>query len=288
VAALPSAPPSYDPAALPRWEIFTLPGPGGVRLPARRLVPPGFDPAKRYPVIMYHYGCPASQVVLDRWEGRGRGLWHKLMAERGYVVLAVDNEGSMFFGKAGEDRMHRRFGPLEHAAQLAAVEYLKAQPWADPERLGLWGWSGGGANTLYDLLRSPGVWAAGIAGAPVTDWHLYDTIWTERYLDSPDGNEEGYEASSPVTYADRLADPLLIIHGTGDDNVHPQNTIVMSHALIEAGKPFDQAIYPRQKHGFRGISARHVYERMSRFFDRELAAAAERVPQVETEAAPLP
>jgi len=273
VAELPSQPAAYDAASLPRWESFLLDGPDGVKLPARRLMPANFDPERRYPVIMYHYGCPASQVVADRWGSRGRDLWHKMMAERGYMVLSVDNQGSLFFGKKGEDRAYRRFGPGNLAAQKAGVEYLRRQPWVDPSRIGLWGWSGGGSNTLYCLLESPGTWRAGVAGAPVTDWHLYDTIWTERYLDHPDDNPDGYEKSSPVTYADQLADALLIVHGTADDNVHPQNTMVMSHALIEAGKVFEQAIHPGQKHGYRGKATRNFYERMTDFFDRHLLSA---------------
>jgi dipeptidyl-peptidase-4 len=183
----------------------------------------------------------------------------------------VDNLGSAFFGKRGEDRKHRRFGEVNLAAQRAGVEYLGTLPWADPGRIGLWGWSGGGANTLYCLFGSPGTWRAGMAGAPVTDWRLYDTIWTERYLDHPEDNPDGYRDSSPVTHAGNLADALLVVHGTGDDNVHPQNTIVLSDALIQAGKPFEQAIYPKQKHGFRDESQRHFYRRMTAFFDRELA-----------------
>ncbi len=260
----------YDPAQLPRWETFTLRTADGVELPASLLKPQPLEPGRRYPVIMYHYGCPASQVVVDRWDGRGRDPWHKLMAQRGYAVLAVDNELSLFFGKRGEDKAHRRFGPLEHAAQLAAVEYLKGLPFVDPERIGLWGWSGGGANTLYSMLISPGTWRAGVAGAPVTDWRLYDTIWTERYLDHPATNAEGYDQSSPVTYAHQLKDRLLIVHGTGDDNVHPQNTLVIIDRFIAAGLPFEDAIYPRQKHGFTGPSTRHFFERMTEFFDRHL------------------
>jgi len=275
LATLPSKPPVFDAAKLPQWESFHIAGPDGVQLPARRLLPPDFDPERRYPVIMYHYGCPASQVVADRWGTRGRDLWHKMMAERGYVVLSADNRASVFFGKRGEDRAHRRFGPGNLAAQRAGVEYLKKQPWVDPERIGLWGWSGGGTNTLYCLLNSPGTWRAGVAGAPVTDWKLYDTIWTERYLDHPEDNPEGYEKSSPVTYAAQLEDALLIVHGTADDNVHPQNTLVMSHALIEAGKAFEQAIHPRQKHGYRDPALRHFYERMTEFFDRHLKGAPE-------------
>lgn len=270
---LPSKPPVYDPDALPRWELFEIEGPDGVLLPARRLLPSGLDASNaehRRPVIMYHYGCPSSQVVMDRWDGRGRDLWHKMMAQRGYGVLVVDNVTSAFFGKAGEDRGHRRFGALNLEAQKAAVEYLKSLAWVDPDRIGLWGWSGGGSNTLYCLLNAPNTWKAGVSGAPVTDWLLYDTIWTERYLDHPNDNPEGYEKSSAVTYAENLDDALLIVHGTADDNVHPQNTFVMSNALIEAGKPFEMAIYPRQKHGFRGPSSRHFYEKMTTFFEREL------------------
>lgn len=266
---LPSAPPKYDPAALPKWEHLTIPGPDGSRLPARLLKPAGFDPSRRYPVIMYHYGGPGSQMVDNAWGGP-RGLWHKMMAQRGFGVLTVDNQSSAFFGKAGEDRDYRRFGPVNLAAQLAGVEYLKTLPWVDASRLGLWGWSGGGTNTLYCVLNKPGVWRAAVSGAPVTDWKLYDTIWTERYLDRPEDNPDGYRDSSPLTYAGNLKDRLILVHGLADDNVHPQNSIAMSNAFIQAGLPFEQAIYPGQTHGFRGAPLRHFYERMTEFFEREL------------------
>ena len=277
LAELPSEPPPYDPEALPPWRFFEIDGPNGVKLPAAILEPAG-DPTGNpsgvastgAPAIMYHYGGPASQVVANRWDSRGRGLWHKMMAQRGYAVLMVDNPGSLFFGKRGEDLLHRRFGEINLAAQQAGAAYLVGLGTIDPERIGLWGWSGGGANTLYSILRSPGTWAAAMAGAPVTDWRLYDTIWTERYLDHPDDNAEGYEASSPVTYAENLADALLIVHGTGDDNVHPQNTLAMLNELIAGGTPVEMAFYPRQKHGFRGISSRHFYERMTEFLERRL------------------
>ncbi len=274
VARLPSeAPAGYQPEELPAWEFLTIPGPDGLRLPAALLRPAGLDgrePGKLHPAIMYHYGGPASQVVVDRWSGRGRGLWHKMMAQRGYAVLMVDNAASTFFGKRGEDRLHRRFGEHNLAAQLAGVGYLKSLGWVDAGRIGLWGWSGGGSNTLYSTLKSPGTWKAAVAGAPVTDWRLYDTIWTERYLDRPQDNPDGYRDSSTVTWAGELADELLIVHGTADDNVHPHNTIAMTRALIDAGKPFEEAIHPGQKHGFRGRDSRHFFERMTRFFDRVL------------------
>ncbi|HWM91074.1 MAG TPA: DPP IV N-terminal domain-containing protein [Thermoanaerobaculia bacterium] len=270
---LPYTPPSgYDPAALPKWEYLFIPGPKGVRLPARLLKPAGFDPGRRYPAIMYHYGGPASQVVINRWDNRRRDLWHKKMAERGFVVLQVDNTSSFFFGKTGEDRDHRRFGPANLEAQLAGVEYLKSLGWVDTARIGLWGWSGGGYHTLYALLQAPGVWKAGIAGAPVTDWNLYDSIWTERYLDTPQDNPDGYRESSPTTHAEKLKDHLLIIHGFADDNVHPQNTVVFIDRLIAAGIPFEDAFYPGQTHSFRGPALRHWYARMTEFFERTLRA----------------
>lgn len=276
LAVLPSAPPLFDPAAAPRWKTFTIPGPPApsgterAQLPVRLLEPAGFAPDRRWPVVMYHYGGPAAQVVVDRWEGHVRGLFHRAMAQRGYAVLLVDNEASIFFNRAGKERLHRRFGEVELAAQLAGVAYLEGLGWADPARIGLWGWSGGGANTLYALFNQPGVWRAGVAGAPVTDWRLYDSIWTERYLDHPRDNAEGYAASSSITYAARLADHLLVVHGTGDDNVHPQNSTVLAQKLIEAGRPFEEAFYPNQKHGMGDTAQRHFYTRMAEFFDRHL------------------
>jgi dipeptidyl-peptidase-4 len=201
-----------------------------------------------------------------------RELWHARLAQRGYVVVAADNPASAFFGKHGADRLHRRFGRLELEAQLAVVEHLKRQPWVDPARIGLWGWSGGGANTLYSVLHSPGTWRAAVAGAPVTDWRLYDSIWTERYLDHPGDNPDGYRDSSAVTAAAKLADALLVVHGTGDDNVHPHHTMALTRELVKAGRPFEQAIYPGEKHAFSDTANRHFYERMEAFFDRWLKA----------------
>ena len=279
-ATLPAVDPAYDPASLPTWSFFELPAgdptaPEASRsergLPAAVLRSPGDG---EHPVIMYHYGGPTSQVVADRWASRGRGLWHKLMAQRGFGVLMVDNRASVFFGKAGEDRVHRRFGELNLAAQEAGVAWLAEQPWADADRVGLWGWSGGGSNTLYCMLGSPGTWRAGVSGAPVTDWRYYDTIWTERYLDHPEDNPDGYRDSSVVTHAESLADRLLIVHGTADDNVHPQSTMALAKRWADAGIPFEMAIYPGEKHGFRGAAARHFMERMTEFFERTLAAPA--------------
>ncbi len=270
---LPSNPPKIDPASLPKFEFLTVPGPEGSTLPARLLKPEGFDPDRRYPVVTYHYGGPASQVVVDRWGGRD--AWHKWMAARGYAVWSLDNQASTFFGKKGEVRLHRRFGELELAGQLAGVAYLKTLPWVDPSRLGLWGWSGGGSNTLYSLLHSPGTWKAGVAGAPVADWQLYDSIWTERYFDPPEDNPEGYRLSSAVNAAANLKDRLMIVHGTADDNVHPQNTWNMIRALQKAHVSYEDVALPGQKHGIRADGQTHFYRRMTELFDRELGGGTE-------------
>lgn len=271
VIPLPSAPPAkFDPAALPRYEFLTLPGPDGTALPARLLRPAGFEPGRRYPVIVYQYGGPGSQTVVNRWDIRRRDLFHKRMAQLGFAVLTVDGRSTSPFGKAGEDLDYRKLGEVNLAAQLAGVEYLKTQRWADTDRLGLWGWSGGGTNTLFCLLSRPGVWKAGVAGAPVTDWHLYDSAWTERYLDTPNDNEAGFLESSPINLADRLKDRLLIVHGLADDNVHPQNSVNMIDQLVQAGRPVEQAFYPGDKHAMRPPSIRHFFERMEDFWMRTL------------------
>ncbi len=268
---LPAGPdPAIDPSTLPAWDFAIIWALDGTRLPARILKPVPFDPGRRYPAIVYHYGGPGSQVVANQWEGRSRDLWHRLMAQRGFVIFSVDNPTTAVFGKKGEDLVHRDFGKHNTEGQIAGVEYLKTLPYVDKDRIGLWGWSGGGSNTLIALLTKPGVFKAGVAGAPVTDWKLYDSIWTERYLDLPEGNAGGYEASSPVTLAKNLKDHLLLVHGTADDNVHPQNSTAMAQALIEAGIPFEQAFYPKTTHAIAGKAERHFYERMTEFFERWL------------------
>jgi dipeptidyl-peptidase-4 len=269
-AELPAAPLAFDPAALPRWEFFTIPGPEGAALPARLLRPEGFVAGRRYPAIVYHYGGPGSQVVTRAWDSRGRGLFHKMMAQRGFFVISVDDGASLFFGKAGEDRLHRAFGPRNLAAQEAAVAWVVGQGSVDPARVGLWGWSGGGMHTLWAILNRPGLFRAAVAGAPVTDWRLYDSIWTERYLDRPQENPEGYRSSSPLTHAQNLRDALLIVHGTGDDNVHPQNTIVFVKRLVELGLPCEQLFYPSEKHALKPPAQRHFLGAMRDFFERHL------------------
>lgn len=241
----------------------------GVKLEARLVKPADFDPAKKYPVIVYVYGGPHSQTVRDSWGATS--LFDHLLASRGYLVWSVDNRGTAWRGHAWESAVFRDFGRRELADQLAGVRHLKTLPFVDPARIGIWGWSYGGYMTLFAMTNAPGVWKCGVAGAPVTHWKFYDTIYTERYMRTPAENPEGYERSAPLSKANELAAPLLLIHGAADDNVHLQNTIAFVDALTKAGKPYELQIQPRQKHGFRGSESVNSRNRaIVRFFEEHL------------------
>jgi dipeptidyl-peptidase-4 len=241
----------------------------GARLEAALLKPAGFDPSKKHPVIVYVYGGPHSQVVRDAW-GATTILDH-LLASRGFVVWSLDNRGSFGRGHGWEAAVFRDMGRRELADQLAGVRYLKTLPYVDGARIGIWGWSYGGYLTLFSMTRAPQVWKCGIAGAPVTDWKFYDTIYTERYMKTPQENPDGYERSAPLSKAGDLAAPLLIIHGGSDDNVHLQNTVAFTDALVRAGKPYELQVQARQKHGFRGAESLNFRNRaIVRFFEENL------------------
>lgn len=241
----------------------------GARLEAHLLKPADFDPAKKYPVIVYVYGGPHSQVVRDAW-GATTLLDH-LLASRGFLVWSLDNRGSFGRGHAWETALFHDMGRQELADQLAGVRYLKSLPFVDASRIGIWGWSYGGYMTLFSMTRAPGVWRCGIAGAPVAHWKFYDTIYTERYMGTPQENPAGYESSAPLSKAGDLAAPLLLIHGGSDDNVHFQNTVAFIDALVRAGKPYELQVQPRQKHGFRGGESLNFRNRaIVRFFEQNL------------------
>jgi len=268
------------PYGFSRWEYLKLRAPDGAELHARILKPPDFDASRRYPVLIYVYGGPHAQVVADNWSG-AYYLWHQLMAQRGFVVFSLDNRGSAGRGKAWENTIYRRLGERELQDQLLGVEYLKTLPYVDPLRIGIWGWSYGGYMTCLAMTRAPGVFRAGVAVAPVTDWLDYDTIYTERYMDLPQSNPDGYRQSSPVHFAGQLSGKLFLVHGTADDNVHLQNTIQFSRRLIEAGRPFQLMLYPLMEHGIRSRESRvHLFEAMTEFWEdrlREQPAAAARI-----------
>lgn len=261
--------PKLDPSQLGTTTFLEIPGPSGHRLYASLLTPRDFDPRGRYPVIIYVYGGPHAQVVRDAWGGR-TALFHHFLAQQGFLVFSLDNRGSAARGRSFERALYRRLGEVELEDQLAGVRWLSQQPYVDTTRLGIWGWSYGGFMTLYALTHSD-VFRAGVAVAPVTDWRLYDTIYTERYLKLPQENEEGYRDSSPVWQAEKLSGNLLIAHGTGDDNVHWQNTLNFIQALVKAGKPYQLLLYPNKDHGIPGANERlHLFSGIYHHFRQHL------------------
>jgi dipeptidyl-peptidase-4 len=248
-------------------EIIRLHAKDGALFYARLLRPAGFRAGRKYPAIVMVYGGPHAQTVRNAWRGAD---WDQVLAHRGFVVWQMDNRGSGGRGHAWETPLYRRLGARELADQEEGIRYLISLGFVDPARIGIHGWSYGGFMTLYALLHAPDLFQAGVAGAPVTDWHNYDTIYTERYLGLPSENEEGYRLSSPVHSADQLKARLLLIHNFEDDNVLFQNGLQMAKALEKAGKPFEMLLYPQKSHGVTGDLRKHLLETTTAFFEREL------------------
>jgi len=238
----------------------------GMLLNAVMTKPPDFDASKRYPVLISTYGGPHAQMVVNAW-GRNTALWHQLMAQKGYIIFSLDNRGSGGRGHLFEEPIHYRLGAQELSDQLDGVRYLKSLPYVDAERIGIWGWSYGGHMTLHAMFEASGAFKAGFAGGPVTDWHFYDSIYTERYLGLLPQNEHGYRESSPVDKVAGLKGKLLIAHGTGDDNVHFANTLSLLNELIETGKYVEVMPFPGRGHGVSDPPARKVLmNRVTQFF----------------------
>jgi len=248
-------------------EIVSFKGHDGTDFYGRMIKPANFRAGEKYPAVVMVYGGPGLQTVVNAWEGAG---WAQVLAARGFVVWEMDNRGSSGRGHAFETPLYRRLGKTELADQLEGVRYLIAQGFVDPARVGIYGWSYGGFLTLYALLNSPDVFRAGIAGAPVTNWRNYDTIYTERYLGLPSENAEGYRASSPVEYASKLKAKLLMLHNIEDDNVLFQNTLQMAEALEQAGKVFHMMVYPEKSHGVTGPVYKQLLEETTDFFEKNL------------------
>ncbi|AMJ58466.1 MULTISPECIES: S9 family peptidase [Stenotrophomonas] len=230
--------------------------------------PEGFDPAKKYPVAVYVYGGPASQTVTDSWPGRGDHLFNQYLAQRGYVVFSLDNRGTPRRGRDFGGALYGAQGTVEVADQLKGVEWLKAQPWVDGSRIGVQGWSNGGYMTLMLLAKASDEYACGVAGAPVTDWGLYDTHYTERYMNLPAANVDGYREARVLTHIAGLTSPLLLIHGMADDNVLFSNSTSLMSALQKRGQPFELMTYPGAKHGLAGADALHRYRVAENFLGR--------------------
>lgn len=253
----------------PLPEFFKFKSAAGIEYYCSITKPLGFNRLEKYPVIVYVYGGPHAQVVRRGWSGSG--LWHSFMADKGYIIFSLDTRGSYGRGKKWEDWIWKDLGRYELEDQLAGVEYLSTLPYVDSGRIGIWGWSYGGFMTLMALFKAPDVFAAGVAVAPVTDWQLYDSIYTERYMKRPTDNEEGYDTSSPVGFVDDFQGHLLLMHGDADDNVHAQHSYQLIGKLIDAGKNFDFMVYPKKTHGISGPKARvFLFTKMTEFFDRHL------------------
>ena len=249
-------------------EIFTIPAEDGFPLPAQIYKPKDFDPNKKYPLILNVYGGPSAPEVKNSWHA---GYFEQILLRKGYLVASVDNRSATGISKTLENTILKNtMGDGELGDLVAAVKWLKAQPYIDPERVGIWGWSGGGTFTLLAMTRSQ-EFKAGIAVAAVTAWRYYDTIWAEALMKLPDENPEGYEKNDLNRYAKDLHGRLLIVHGTYDDNVHIQNIWTFVDELIKANKMFDLMIYPMRKHGIADRAARvHLYTKMLEFWEKNL------------------
>jgi dipeptidyl-peptidase-4 len=256
--------------SLPKPEFVTVESGEGLTFQCQIIKPSRFDHNRKYPVIIYTYGGPYSQVVGNRWGGSFY-LWHSLMAEKGYIIFSLDNRGTFGKGREWINPVHKRLGEIELADQLAGVKYLKTLPFVDPERIGIWGWSYGGFMTCLAMCKAPDAFRAGVAVAPVVDYRLYDSIYTERYMKRPQDNEEGYDQNAPINFVENIENPILLVHGIDDDNVHMQNTIVFADRLINEGKDFDLMLYPKKEHSIRGAAARtHLFNKITSFFEENL------------------
>lgn len=242
---------------------------GETTLYGRIILPPNFDPKKKYPVIVYVYGGPHSQLVRKTWKNGAR-WWQYYMAQKGYIAFTLDNRGTQNRGRAFEAVIHRRLGMVETADQMAGIDYLRSLPYVDAERIGVHGWSYGGFMTLNLMLRHPEVFKVGVAGGPVVDWKMYEVMYGERYMDTPQENPQGYKNSNMLEWAPHLKGHLLIIHDLQDATVVIQHSMQFLRKAIEAGKQVDFFTYPTHPHNVRGGDRVHLMEKVSRYFEENL------------------
>jgi dipeptidyl-peptidase 4 len=250
---------------LGKMDIGKLKGENGEDLHYRVFKPVDFDSAKKYPVVVYLYNGPHLQLVTNRWMG-GANLWYQYMAQQGYVVFSIDGRGSANRGFEFESSIFRNCGEKEMMDQLTGVNWLKAQTWVDSNRLGIHGWSYGGFMTTSMMSRHPGVFKVGVAGGPVIDWSIYEVMYTERYMDTPEENPEGYAKTNLINHLDSLQGKLLMIHGGLDDVVLWQHSLKYIESAIKKGVQLDYFVYPHHKHNVRGKDRVHLYEKVSNYF----------------------
>ena len=251
-------------------EFFTFRTEDGIVLNGFMLKPENFDPSKEYPVMVFQYSGPGSQEVENSWAG-SHFYFHQLLTQKGYIVAVIDPRGTGGRGEQFKKVTYRQLGKYELEDHLEGAKYLASLDYVDESRLGIWGWSYGGYMSALALTKGAGIFKLGIAVSPVTNWRFYDTIYTERYLQTPQLNPDGYDKNSPSTYASQLKGKFLLIHGTGDDNVHFQNSIILEDALINAEKQFNSFYYPDKHHAIQGAKTRHhLYTMMLNFIQHNL------------------
>ncbi|GGW53616.1 dipeptidyl-peptidase-4 [Winogradskyella epiphytica] len=232
--------------------------------------PANFDPNKEYPLFMFQYSGPGSQQVANRWNS-ANDYWHQLLAQQGYIVVCIDGRGTGFKGAEFKKVTQKELGKYEVEDQIEAARILGQRDYIDASRIGIWGWSYGGFMSSNALLKGNDVFKMAIAVAPVTSWRFYDTIYTERYMTTPQENPSGYDENSPINHVDKLKGNYLLIHGSSDDNVHVQNTMLMVEALVQANKQFEWMIYPDKNHGIYGGNTRlHLYTKMTNYIKENL------------------
>ena len=255
---------------LPSKEFFVLKTAKGNELNAWILKPKDFDPTKKYPVFMYQYSGPGSQQVNNDWNSND-DYWFQMLAQQGYIVACVDGRGTGFKGAAFKKVTQKELGKYEVEDQIDAAKVIGNYPYVDKNRIGIWGWSYGGFMASNCLLKGADVFKMAIAVAPVTNWRFYDSIYTERYMQTPQENASGYDENSPINHVNKLKGKYLLIHGSGDDNVHVQNSMQMIEALIQANKQFDSQIYPDKNHGIYGGKTRiQLFNKMTNFIKENL------------------
>ena len=259
---------------MPTKEFFSFKASEGVELNGWMMKPANFNPSKKYPVIMHQYSGPGSQQVLDKWGigsfGDG-GMFEAVMCDKGYIMVCVDGRGTGGRGAAFEKCTYLSIGVKEATDQAEAAKYLSTLPYVDGSRIGIWGWSYGGYNTLMSMSEGSGAFKAGVAIAAPTDWRFYDSVYTERFMRTPKENGDGYQASSAISRASKLKGKLLLIHGSADDNVHLQNFMEYSEALVQANIQFDTQIYTNRNHSiFGGNTRNHLMNRVANFFLQNL------------------
>jgi possible dipeptidyl-peptidase IV len=246
-------------------EFLQIPNKNGDQMNAWMIKPKDFSPNKKYPVLMFQYSGPGSQQVNNAWDGRNT-IWFNLLAQKGYIVLCVDGRGTGYRGTKYKKATYKNLGKYEIEDQIAAAQWMGSQSYVDIGRIGIFGWSFGGYMTSLAMTKGADVFKVGIAVAPVTTWRYYDTIYTERYLQTPQENPQGYDENSPINFAGLMKGKYLLIHGTADDNVHYQNAVEMAEALIQKNKEFEFMTYPDKNHGIYGGNTRlHLYQKMTDF-----------------------